>query len=683
MRNFGRILKMSWAYRSKLILSVFAAIAVAITWSANLSAVYPVMKILGTSKNLQTWIDDEITTLENQIKVSPNEQKLNQTDHDIEVLNAMPPSLERDVQLRKKTSERFKIHNELSEWNSQLYRYQLIKTKVIVYLPTDKFETFCWIVAAVIFSVAIKGLFEFWQEWLVGVVVCRTLFDLRNRFFRATVHQDLKQLSEEGTAELLTRFTNDSEQVGVGMKMLYGRVILEPFKIICCVYFALLISWQLTLMFAVIVPVALVTLTYVTKKMKRAAKRVLERMSDIVRTLKEVLDGVRVVKAFTQEAHERQRFRRATEDYYQKSMRVIRLDALSGPVVELLGIAAVGLALTAGAYLVIQGKTELFGFKMLNQVMGFEALLALYMLLAAIADPVRKLSSVYSKIQTGAVAADRIYSFFDKTPSVLPNADGPAVPLHRKSIEFKHICFSYSPGRDTLTDIDLSVKAGETVAIVGPNGCGKSTLLSLLPRFFDPDFGSISVDGVMLRTANLRSLRKQIGIVTQDTVLFDDTIHNNIAYGRPGATREQVEEAARKAYAHEFIVDIPNGYDASIGERGGNISGGQKQRIALARAILRDPTILILDEFTSAIDAESEVKIHAAIKQFVKGRTTFLITHRLSTLDIADRIVVMDAGKIVAIGTHEQLIVSCDVYRRLYDSHTMGWSTDSPRRIAA
>ena len=676
-------MKLSWAYRVQLILSVLCAMTVAVTWSLNLSAVYPVMKILGSGTNLQTWVKGEIDSLERQLGEKPYDEQLANLDKEIVALRAVPETLGRDVRLRKLSSERYKLHAEQGKINSRLYWYQVLQTKLIVHLPTDQFETFCVIVVAVIVCVGIKGVFEFIQESLVGVVVCRTLFDLRNRFFRSTVHQDTRQLVAAGNAELITRFTNDVEQIGIGMKMLFGRVALEPIKIVCCVGGALMISWQLTVMFAVIVPVALVTLTYVTKKMKRASRRVLERMSHIIGILREVLDGIRVVKAFSQESHERRRFRRVTEDYYRKSMRVVNLDAFAGPTVEFLGIAAVGLALTAGAYLVIQKKTELFGFRMLDQEMSFEALLALYMLLAAVADPVRKLSSVYSKIQTGAVAADRVYALFDVCPTVTANADGPVVPRVAKAVEFRHVCFSYVPGRDTIADVDLTVKAGETVAIVGPNGCGKSTLLGLLPRFYDPDFGAVLIDGVNLRGANLRSLRRQVGFVTQDTVLFDDTVHNNIAYGKPGATREQVETAAKQAFAHEFITEIPGGYDAPVGDRGGNLSGGQKQRLALARAILRDPALLILDEFTSAIDSESEGKIHTALRQFVKGRTTFLITHRLSALDLVDRIVVMDAGKIVAVGTHEHLIVSCEVYRRLYDAQSSNWPGETPLRVAA
>jgi ATP-binding cassette subfamily B protein/subfamily B ATP-binding cassette protein MsbA len=425
-------------------------------------------------------------------------------------------------------------------------------------------------------------------------------------------------------------------------------------------------------MFLVVVLVAVVALNKVSRSMKKAARRVLERMSDLYRILREALDGLRLIKSFNRESLERRRFRAANEDYFRRAVRVIRIDAAVGPLLETLGILSVGFALAAGAYLVLEKKTHIFGVRMLDEPMGFEALLTLYMFLATIADPVRKLSSVYTKLQSGMVAADRIFALYDRPPTIAANADGPRVPPHATSVSFRNVCFSYHAGQSVLNDVNLEVTAGETVALVGPNGCGKSTLLGLLPRFYDPDHGTILIDGVELRTANLRSLRRQIGLVTQDTVLFDDTVFNNIAFGKPGATADEVEAAAKAAHAHEFIVGLADGYRHRTGDMAASkLSGGQKQRLALARAILRDPRILILDEFTSQIDGESEGKIQEALKEFVKGRTTFLITHRLSTLELASRIVVMDLGRVVAVGTHAELIATCGTYRRLYESQSL------------
>lgn len=687
MRNYFRCLKQAWPYRLRLILSLLSALCVSLLWSINLSAIYPVLKVLSTDDNLQQWVQKEIARNEAIVNDPDRRAKEQSLNDEIARLAAQgqPPSGERENSLfRMYAKQLAELKGENETAASWLYRYQWLRDKVIRFLPENRFHTFVWIVAAVIVVVAVKGFFEFWQEALVGRVVSRIQFDLRNRFYQSAVHQDLRQIQRAGTADLMSRLTNDLEQIGSGMKVLFGKMIVEPLKMIGCVIGACTISWQLTLLFLLLVAPTALALGRVSRLMKKASRKVLERMSGIYKILRETFDGIKMVKAFTMEPAERLRFRRANEDYYRRSVRVITIDAFAGPVVEVLGVAAGGAVLLAGAYLVMEKKTTILGVPMTDGQLEFAGLMMLYLYLAAIADPVRRLSSVFTKVQGGAVAADRVFAAFDRVPSVSANGDGPRVPKHGKAVEFRNVCFSYVPGQDqgTLNNVDLVVRAGETVAVVGPNGCGKSTLLGLLARFFDPDHGAVYVDGVNLRAANLRSLRKQIGLVTQDTVLFDDSIRNNIAYGRPGATPAEVEAAAEKAFVHEFIAAKPKGYDEAVGDLGSQLSGGQKQRIALARAILRDPRILILDEFTSQIDAESEQKIHTALKTFVKGRTTFVVTHRLSTLELADRIVVMDGGRVVGVGRHAELAATCPTYQRLYEAQIAGQGGDGERKAA-
>ncbi len=666
MRHFLRILRYSWPYRYRLLASVFCALLVAGLWSLNLSAIYPVLKILSTDKNLHQWVDSEIDRHQSDLDDPVRRGRLDHLRAVLRQLDNQAEQRDRETLERKVTEEIARIEGELESHATWVYRYQLLKAKVIRHLPEDRFQTFVCILMAVVVGLILKGVFEFLHDSLVGSVTNRTLFDLRNAFFRRTLHQDVRQLGTTGTSELMARFTNDTEQIGTGLKVLFGRMVGEPLKALSCFIVACLISYQLTLVFVLIVPLTIAVFVRVSKSMRKAAKKVLERMSAMYKLVRETFDGVRTVKGFTREAFLRRRFREASREYLRKSMRVIYIDAATGPIVEVLVVVAIGLALASGTYLVLTGKTDIFGIRMTSRPLGFATLLQLYAFLAATADPVRRLTSVYTKIQAAGAAAARIFELYDRVPAVRANPQGSRLDSVQDRIEFRNVCFSYDPGgTPTLDGVNLTVHAGEVIALVGPNGCGKSTLLGLIPRFYDPDHGAVLIDGVNLRAAHLRSLRRMIGLVSQDTQLFDGTVFENIAFGKRGASREEVIEAAKKAHAHEFISRLPLGYDTPIGDDGNQKSGGERQKIALARAILRNPAILILDEFTSQIDPKSECDIHDALRDFVRGRTVFLITHKLHTLELANRIVVMEAGKVVDVGTHDELISRCPLYQRL------------------
>jgi ATP-binding cassette subfamily B protein/subfamily B ATP-binding cassette protein MsbA len=666
MKNFLRALRCSWPHRWRLIVSVACALIAAIVWGLIFTSISPVLHILDKRQNLQEWARTSIKETEHRI--AELKAKRDGPVHEAEALNDLPQAPLHDKRLRDLTRQIAGLESDLRSANVELYLYRVAEWYFARFLPTDPFLTLVCVLGLVIVGVGVKGFFEFGQESLVGSVVNLSLLDLRNRLYRNVIHLDVGNFTEEGTHELMARFTNDMEVLGTGTKTLFGKVVAEPLKALVCVIIACWFSWQLTLLFLVLVPASVFVLTKVGRLMKRATRRLLERMSSMYKVLQETFIGIRVVKAFTMEPHERRRFGAVARDYYHKAMWVVNLDAISSPIIDVLGVAAIVAALLAGAYLVIQQQTSLFGMKMTSEPLKHESLLQLYGLLASIADPVRKLSSVYTRLQSGAAAADRVFAFIDRRPRVTANAGGFRLGPHSTDIEFRDVCFSYEPGRPILTNVSFKVQHGETVALVGKNGCGKSTLVGLLERFFDPDHGFVLIDGQDLRSVSLRSLRQQIGMVTQETTLFDDTVYNNIAYGNRRARQEDVEAAAQKAFAHDFILKLSAGYQTRVGEAAGKLSGGQRQRLALARAILRNPRILILDEFTSQSDPESEALIHRALREFVRGRTTFIITHRLNTLEVADRIIVVEAGRIVSVGTHNELLGSSPAYQRLHEA---------------
>lgn len=554
-----------------------------------------------------------------------------------------------------------------------LGRYKWLQPKIARYLPNDSFRTLLLLIGLVMGGVAVKGLFQFCQEVLVADITQLSLFDIRNLFFRKTIALDLASFSDQGSAELMTRFTNDMDSVAQGFNTVLSKVIREPLRIITCLGGALWLNWRLTCLALVLVPVSAYCTMRAGKIMKRAVRRSLESMSNIYKILQESFQGIKVVKAFTMERYERRRFFLETKSLYKKSVKVAKIDALSDPVLELLALTTVTIALLAGSFLVLRKTTDLnlglFKLQLAAQPMEIEDLLTLYAMLAGISDPIRKLANVHSKVQRAAAASDRICFLMDRVPEVKDKATSPRLPRHKMRIDFEGVGFSYNDREPVLRGVDLTVRHGETIALVGPNGCGKSTLMNLLPRFWDVQSGSIRIDGHDLRDVQIRSLRSQIAYVTQETVLFEGTIADNIAYGTRHVTRPQIIEASKRAYAHGFIESMPEGYDSVIGERGMSLSGGQRQRIALARAMLRDPAILILDEATSAVDIQDEALIRKAIEEFSRGRTTFLITHSMGSLQFATRIVLMNAGKIEAVGTDAELRKNSPLYRKLNEIH--------------
>jgi ABC-type multidrug transport system fused ATPase/permease subunit len=569
----------------------------------------------------------------------------------------------RQLQLRKE------MDSEL--WWRNIY--QGLKPAIYRYLPSDCFRNLVLLLALVLVGVAIKGFFMFLQELLVADVMQRTQFDIRNLFFRRTLNLDLGSFSDQGSAELMARFTNDMDSFGQGLVTLLSKLIREPMRVVICLSGALFLNWRLTCLTLVVVPISALTTYRVGRIMKRAMRRSLESMSSIYKILQETFQGVRVVKAFAMERRERRRFFIETKNFYRKAIRVAMIDAMSDPVLEMLTLVTVAIALLAGSYLVLNKTIYLhlgpFRIQLASQVMAIQELLTLYGFMAGASDPIRKLSNVHSKIQRAAAASDRICALMDREPQVVERPGAVVLPGHREAIEFDDVQFRY-PGRPPLLrGISLTVRHGEMIALVGPNGCGKTTLMNLLPRFWDVDSGTIRIDGHDVRDLRMREFRRQIGIVPQDTILFQDTIAGNIAYGDPTAPRARIIEAAKRAYAHAFIMELPQGYDTMIGERGLGLSGGQRQRIALARAMLRDPSILILDEATSAVDIQDEALIRKAIEEFSQGRTTFLISHSLGSIQCADRIVLIDEGRIVAVGTDAELRRSSPLFRRLHEIH--------------
>jgi subfamily B ATP-binding cassette protein MsbA len=511
--------------------------------------------------------------------------------------------------------------------------------------------------AIIIGGYLVKGIGAYFSTYLMTDVGQRVVRDIRNQLFRHTLDQSAGFFSRRSTGQLISRITNDVNQIQQAVSETLGDLLREGLSLLGFGALLFLLDWHLALVAILLGPLAIHPLVRFGKRIRSTTRRSQEQLEHLTHVTAEAFAGHRIVKAFGAEGHEEQRFRTAAHEVYRTNLRVTRTLAILPSLMELLGGIAVVLLIWYGSRQIKDEQLTVGGFTTF--------VVAAFMMYT----PIKKLSRVNANLQQAMAASERIFQVLDTHSEVRERSDAAPMRPLRHAIEFQNVAFAYDdrPSKFILRDVSFSVEAGEMIALVGLSGAGKTTLVNLLPRFYDVTGGVIRIDGVDLRDVTLKSLRSQIGIVTQETVLFDETVASNIAYGSPGMSMDDIEAAARAAHAHEFIAALPKKYDTRIGERGQMLSGGQRQRLAIARALLKNSPILILDEATSSLDAQSELLVQEALQNLMRNRTSFVIAHRLSTVRRADKIIVLEKGRIVEIGRHDDLLANPGgTYAKLY-----------------
>ena len=511
-----------------------------------------------------------------------------------------------------------------------------------------------WIPLAIIAIFLFKGLANYGQTILMSSIGLRIVTDLRNKLYEQIQKQSLSFFAEHPTGLLMSRITNDVQAVQTASSEAITALVKDTFMLIALVGVIFYMDWKLALIAMVVFPLTIYPISRFGKKMRKVTTSSQITMGTLNSLLQETISGTRIVKAFCMEKYESERFAAENERLFKYSMKAVSVNAISSPLMDFLGGLGIAAVITYGGYNVVQGHSTpgtFFSF--------IAALLMLY-------EPIKRLTNVNNTINQGIAGADRIFSIIDRTPDIEDRPGAVALPKISRGIDIENVTFCYET-TPVLKNINLSIKAGEVIAFVGMSGGGKTSLVNLIPRFYDVTEGRILIDGHDIRDVSLQSLRGQIAIVTQQTILFNDTVRNNIAYGDIRKTDEDIYNAARAANAHDFILRLPNGYDSNIGELGTKLSGGEKQRISIARALLKDAPILILDEATSSLDTEAEIEVQEALDNLMRGRTTLVIAHRLSTIRNADRIIALVNGEIVEEGNHDALMEKKGEYYRLYN----------------
>jgi len=617
-----------------LLLAAFLCSAgVASLWGANIAALFPIIEVTLNGESLQDW---------NTRRIDQARERIAAADREEESLRGRLASGTGDAKAAQHALDTLTLSRRADE--AVLSASQQLGPWLDRFLPTDPFTTVLWVVGFVVASTFLKHVLLLTSTMLVAWVAMNISRDIRLKVFDKALAVDRQQFMRHGSAGFMAQVTGTSEMLANGLTAVFGGAVTEPLKIMACLAGAFCISWQLTLACLTLAPAVGFMMVWLNRRIRRVSKNILTRSLGFHHVLLEAFNNVLTVQAYTMEDFERERFRSCTRDMLKIGMRHGFYFALANPITEVLGIGMVATSIAVGAWLVINQQTEIFGITMTERPMTVPGIMVFFGMLIGASDPVRKLSGVITGVNVGVVGAQALYPLLD-TPSTLHEpADPRPLPRPHREIRFEHVSFSYDGIDTVLDDVSVSIGFGERVAIVGPNGGGKSTLVNLVCRFYDPTKGRVTIDGVPLTEVALRDLRGRIAMVTQQTELFNESILYNIRYGRWDATQEEVEAAARKAYAHDFVSQFPQGYHTMVGPSGYRLSGGQRQRISLARAFLRDAEILVLDEATSQIDVESEKLIHDALAAYVENRTVIMITHRASTLALADAIIQVEHG---------------------------------------